>query len=51
MVKDKNDLVYGIIMDICHTCSYTDNKDYTTTVERILEGWKDTSNRSLWRIN
>jgi hypothetical protein len=51
MVKDKNDLVYGIIMDICHTCSYTDNKDYTTTVDGILEGWKDRSNRTLWRVN
>lgn len=50
MVKDKNDLVYGIIMDICHTCSFTDNKDYTSSVDDILNGWNDTNNRALWRI-
>jgi hypothetical protein len=51
MVQNKSDLVYGLIMDICQACSYSNNKDYTVAVNDILEGWKDTSNRNIWRIN
>ena len=51
MVQNKSDLVYGLIMDICQACSYSNNKDYTVAVDDILEGWKDTSNRNIWRIN
>ena len=51
MVQGKSDLVYGLIMDICHTCSYADNKSYTLTVDGILDGWAETSNRNLWRVN
>lgn len=50
MVQGKNDLVYGLIMDICQACSYPENKNYTLSTDGILEGWTDTSNRNLWRL-
>lgn len=51
MVQGKNDLVYGLIMDICQACSFAENKEYAVSSNEILEGWRDTNNRNLWRIN
>lgn len=51
MVQGKSDLVYGLIKNICQACSNPDNKGYATSVSEIQEGWAETSNRNLWRLN
>ena len=40
MVQGKSDLIYGIIMHICTACSYVEDKTYTTNIDDILDGWK-----------
>lgn len=40
MVQGKSDLIYGIIMHICTACSYAEDKTYTTDIDDILDGWK-----------
>ena len=51
MVQDKSDLVYGLIRNICQACSLADNKSYATSASDIQDGWAETSNRNLWRLN
>ena len=51
MVSGKSDLVYGLIKNICQVCSFSDNKDYTTDVNGILDGWKATSHNNLFRVH
>ena len=50
MVKGKSDLIYGIISHICTACSYTDNKNYTTNTDEIMEAWNDSRKKESWRI-
>jgi hypothetical protein len=52
MVQNRNDLVYGIIKNICDACSYPveDNDCYTTDIDGFLEGWKESNRRDLLRI-
>jgi hypothetical protein len=52
MVQDKSDLVYGLIKNICYACSFDENKgSYTTKPSDIMDGWNETSAKSLWRVN
>ena len=50
MVKDKSDLVYGLIKNICYACSYPDSKDYTTEVDDIFDCWNHDSHRLLYNV-
>lgn len=44
MVQNKQDLVYGIIKNICLACSMDDTNDYTIDDDTIMEDWKHNSN-------
>jgi hypothetical protein len=50
MVEGKNDLIWGLIKNICYACSFLNSNDYTTTVEGIYEGWNRDNERSLWGV-
>lgn len=52
MVKDKNDLVYGIIKNIHDACSYPveESNDYTTEQVDLLDAWNESNKRELMRI-
>lgn len=50
MVKDKSDLVYGLIKNICYACSYPDSKDYTTDVDDLFDCWNHDSERLLYNV-
>lgn len=50
MVEDKNDLVYGLINNICQACSYQDTSEYTTDVDDILNDLNNTKRCELLRI-
>lgn len=50
MVKDKSDLVYGLIKNICYACSYPDSKDYTTDVDDIFDCWNHDSAKLLYNV-
>ena len=39
MVQGKSDLVFGLIKNICQACSFPENKNYTTDIVGIQEGW------------
>ena len=44
IVKGRNDLVWGLIKDICHTCSVQDNSWYTTHIM----GYNNVPDYSIW---
>lgn len=48
MVKDKTDLVYGLIKNICYACSYPESTDYTVDVDDIFDCWNHDSARLLY---
>lgn len=48
MVRDKSDLVYGLIKNICYACSYPENTDYTVDVDDIFDCWNHDSARLLY---
>lgn len=50
MVKDKSDLVYGLIKNICYACSYPDSKDYTVDVDDIFDCWNHDSAVLLYNL-
>lgn len=50
MVKDKSDLVYGLIKNICYACSYPDSKDYTVDVDDIFDCWNHDSTKLLYNM-
>jgi hypothetical protein len=52
MVKDKSDLVYGIIKKIHDACSYPtdETNDYTVDREDFLDAWNESKKRELMRI-
>lgn len=52
MVKDRSDLVYGIIKKICDACSYPEEEsgDYTTDKNDIMDAWNESKKRELMRI-
>ena len=50
MVQGKSDLIYGIIMHICTACSYGEDVKYTTDVDDIMEGWKQSRRCDNLRI-
>lgn len=41
MVEGKSDLVYGIIQHICNACSFSEDKEYTTSPDDIMIDWQD----------
>ena len=49
MVKGKSDLIYGIIMNICNACSYSDS-EYTTNPNEIMTKWNNSRKRDAFRI-
>lgn len=53
MVKDRPDLVYGIINNICKACSkpISESSEYTTDIDGILDGWNESNYKDLLRIN
>jgi len=48
MVEGKDDLVYGIIKNICVACSYDDPTEYTTDTEGIMSAWKQNNMEISW---
>ena len=48
MVKDKTDLVYGLIKNICYACSYPESTDYTVDIDDIFDCWNHDSARLLY---
>jgi hypothetical protein len=50
MVQGKSDLIYGIIMHICTACSYGGDVEYTTDVDDIMNGWKESRRCDNLRI-
>lgn len=50
MVQGKSDLIYGIIMHICTACSQSEDNEYTTDVDDIMEGWKQSRRYDDLRI-
>lgn len=50
MVKGKNDLVYGLIKNICYACSYQDKLYYTTDVDDIMSCWNAESKNLTFNI-
>lgn len=52
MVKGKNDLVFGLIKNICDACSYPaeESSDYTTDKDDIMDAWNESKKRELMRI-
>lgn len=52
MVKDRSDLVYGIIKNIMDACSYPteESGDYTVDQEDFLDAWNESNKRELLRI-
>jgi hypothetical protein len=50
MVKDKSDLIYGLIMHICTACSYSDDADYITDPDEIIENWRESRRCDNMRI-
>lgn len=50
MVKNKSDLVYGLIKNICYACSYPEGKTYTTEIENIFDAWNEDSHKLSYNI-
>lgn len=50
MVQGKSDLIYGIIMHICTACSYGEDVEYTTDIDDIIDGWKQSRQCDNFRI-
>lgn len=49
MVKDKEDLVYGIIKNICIACSYDDATEYTIEENEIINSWNYNNQEILYK--
>ena len=55
MVKDKSDLVYGLIKNICYACSLPEPEDgkgtfYTVDKEDFYECWNHDTSRLLYKM-
>lgn len=52
MVQGKSDLVYGLIKRICQASSFDESRtSYTVNPSDIIDGWNETSMKTLWGIN
>ena len=51
MVQDKEDLVYGIIKNICTACSYDDSNDYTIDESGIFAELNQNNREILFHVN
>ena len=50
MVQGRNDLVYGLIKNICQVCSLEEGRKYTVRKNKVLEALKKTKDREFLRV-
>lgn len=50
MAQGKSDLIYGIILNICGACSYTEGNEYTTEPNNIMKYWNISRLRDSLRL-
>lgn len=50
MVQGKEDLVYGIIKNLCTACSFDDSTEYTLDVDEIMDAWNKNSAEILYNL-